>query len=99
MSEQAEKIAEDKKGGVQSALEDLKKAIEADDMDGMKAAMEQVNKEMQTLSAELYAQAKAEAPPAGEGPSEESTGTDEANASSDDDVIDADFEMVDDDKK
>ena len=99
LSEQAEKIAEDKKGGVQSALEDLKKAIEADDMDGMKTAMEQVNKEMQTLSAELYAQAKAEAPPAGEGPSEESTGTDEAEAGSDDDVIDADFEMVDDDKK
>jgi hypothetical protein len=69
--------------------------------------MEAVNTEMQSLSSELYSQAKtagAEGQPGGAEAAggEEAGGTQEGGKASDKDggdVIDADFEMVDDNDK
>ena len=103
LKEQGDKVADDKKAPVEAAIADVKKALEANDADEIKAKMEALNTAMQAVSAEMYAQAKASGGAAGP---EAATGEDpkeEAKESSaqeeEGEVIDADFEMVDDEKK
>jgi len=105
LKDQGDKVPDEKKSGVEAAIEDLKKAIESDSTDEMKAKMEALNTQMQAISADLYAQAAPEGEPGAEGgPTPEGdAGGDEAQAEEkkeeEGEVIDADFEMVDDDKK
>ncbi len=103
LKEQGDKVAEDKKAKVEAALEKTKEAIKSDDAEQIKSAMETLNTEMQAVSADLYADAKKgqPAPDSGEaqaGPSDDKK-EEGAESKKDEDVIDADFEMVDDQKK
>ncbi|MFT3869778.1 MAG: molecular chaperone DnaK [Nibricoccus sp.] len=94
-----DKLPADKKGPIESAIASAKKDLETNDTDKMKAALENLSK----LGAELYAEAQkaqqaagaagAEGPSAG--PAPEGAKKTEKKA----DVVDADFEVVDDDKK
>jgi molecular chaperone DnaK len=105
--EQGDKIAADKKSRVESVIADLKKSITSDDVAEMKAKMESLNTELQAVSADLYSQAKSSrgGQPAGGGAASEGPAGGHAEppkgkpAKDEGDVIDADFEMVDDDKK
>ena len=105
LKEQGDKVAEEKKSAVESAIEDLKTAIKSDDTEQIKAKMEALNTQMQAVSADLYAQAKTDGPgpeAAGGADAQEAgsgAGTEEKKAEDDGEVIDADFEMVDDNKK
>ena len=100
LSDNADKISDDKKKPVESAIESLKEAIKSDDTEAMKSSMELLNAALQPISADLYAQASAEGQQQAGG---EAPGGDAGAASdespSGDDVIDADFEMVDEEKK
>lgn len=102
LKENGDKIADDKKAKVEEAIKDLRAAVEASDVDQMKAKMEELTATMQEVSADLYAHAKnAGAQPGSEagGAGGEAQSESDAKASGgNDDVIDADFEMVDDDK-
>jgi molecular chaperone DnaK len=80
-------IPADAKANVDGPLDELKKAIEANDIPGMKAATDKVAQASQTLGAAMYATAQ-----------QASGGTGAADAEADmaeDDVVDA--EIVDDD--
>jgi molecular chaperone DnaK len=95
LSEQGEKLSDEKKAPATKAVEDLKEALKGDNGDEIKAKLEALNGVMQGLSQELYADATpGEAADGAEAPADESEPKKEAA----DDVIDADFEMVDDDK-
>jgi molecular chaperone DnaK len=109
LKEQGEKVPREKTASVESAVEDLKAAVKSENVEDMKAKMEALNTEMQAVSADLYAQAKAQQDQAaGEGPAagapDESGGAQQGEAADksqkkdEGEVIDADFEMVDDDK-
>ncbi len=105
IKENGDKIAEDKKAKVEEAIKSLRSAIDANDVDQMKARMDEVTAVMQDVSADLYAQAKSssEAQAGGEAPQGEAEPAPESGGSSDDgkqgDVIDADYEMVDEGKE
>jgi molecular chaperone DnaK len=105
LKEQGEKVPDDKKSGVEAAIEELKTAIKSDDTDEMKAKMEVLNTQMQAISADLYSQAGpegeagAEGGPAPEGEAGAGEAPAEEKKEEEGEVIDADFEMVDDDKK
>ncbi len=112
LKEQGEKIDADKKAGVDKALESLRAAIQSGVLADMKSAMEAVNQQMQAVSADLYAKARPEGgatenPGGGSSQADHSDGSasDARNAAAEgqnrggDDVIDADFEMVDNDRK
>jgi len=103
LKEQGEKIAEDKKAKVESAVEELKQTIQSEDADAIKAKLDALNAEMQAVSADLYAQAKTDAPaqeeqPEGDAASGGETPEEKSEEKDEGEVIDADFEMVDDDK-
>ena len=103
LKEQGEKVSDENKVKVQASVDALKEALKGDNDDEIKAKMEALNTEMQAISSELYSQAQAEAPQGEAAPGADAGGpageADAGPAKDDGDVIDADFEMVDDDKK
>ncbi len=100
IKDQGAKMTDDKKKPVEAELAKLKEALKGNDNDAIKAAIESVNTVMQAFTAEMYAQAKP-GNPAGEAGGAEQAGADNGAKAKGgkDDVIDADFEMVDDKKK
>ncbi len=107
IKEQGDKIPSDKKSALEERIKKLRAAIDANNVEDMKSEIEQVNSAMQEISAELYAQAKNTGEAAGAGPDDQSGGDQassgqkeqEAGGAKDGEVIDADFEMVDDEEK
>ncbi len=100
IKENGEKMPSDKKMKVENSLQALKETLKGSDTDAIRKASEALTADMQAVSADLYAQAKqaqggqaagagAPPPPPPDGGAKGSNG----------DVMDADFEMVDDDKK
>jgi molecular chaperone DnaK len=90
LKENEDKIPAEKRAPVEEKIADLKKAIESNNTDDIKAGMEALNNEMQSISQDLYSQAGPEAAAGG------SESADSGDNSGDDDIIDA--EVVDDDK-
>ncbi|MBP7619740.1 MAG: molecular chaperone DnaK [Gemmatimonadales bacterium] len=110
LKENGDKIPADKKARVEEAIKKLRDEVKGEDTDRIRAAMDALNSEMQAISQDLYAQARAQqqargagAAEAGAGPSEGAPGGAPAGATGGaggkDDVIDAEFTMKDDKKK
>jgi molecular chaperone DnaK len=103
LKDSGEKIPAEIKSKFETALTDAKKDLESGDLDKMKASLENLQK----IGAELYqaAQAAGAAPGADAGPAPESSAGSSGASSSGKktekkaDVVDADFEVMDDDKK
>lgn len=94
LEEAGDKVGDDVKAPIETALNELKEVKEGDDVEAIKAKMEALQAASMKLGEALYAQSQgdqAEAGDAGEGQ--------EQGDASDDDVVDADFEEVDEDKK
>jgi molecular chaperone DnaK len=105
LKEQGDKVAADKKSAVEKEIEKVREAIKTNESDAMKAAIESLTQTVQTVSADLYSQARkqpgAEGAEGSAGPaSEPAAGEAEgAGKKAEGDVVDADYEMVDDKKK
>jgi molecular chaperone DnaK len=99
--ESGDKLAAADKQAVESAIEELKKAIERNDTAAMKGGLERLNQAQYKASEAMYRQAQAAqagAAGAGSAPSPEGDAASQPNtASSTGDVIDA--EVVEEDKK
>ena len=90
LKEHGDKVDEETKKGIETALEELKTAMEGEDSEAIKSKTEALATASQKLGEVMYKQAQSEAE-AGD-----------AGAESDqqqDDVVDAEFEEVDDEKK
>ncbi len=101
LKEHGDKVGEDKKAKLESAIGALKDAVKANDAGRMKSGLEDVTSQMQAISTEMYAKAKQQ-PGAGAGagaPPPPSGGEAASEKKEEGDVIDADFTMVDDKKK
>lgn len=85
-----DKVPADQKSEVESAIADAKKALEGTDIDAIKAAGEKLTEASQKLAQIVYSTTD-EATATGNGDSGSAAG-------SSDDVVDADYEVVDDDK-
>ena len=96
LKENGEKIPSDKKMKVENGIQALKDALKGGDADAIKKASDALTADMQAVSADLYAKAKQTPPGAGQPPPPPPPN---AGGKADGDVMDADFEMVDDDKK
>jgi len=83
------------KQSVEEAVTRVREALKGDDNDAVKSAFDALQAKFQEVSSELYKKASAQAEPQ-PGPSEGPAGGAEKK---DSDVVDAEFEMVDEDKK
>ncbi|PLX89724.1 MAG: molecular chaperone DnaK [Desulfuromonas sp.] len=91
LKEHSEKIDSDTKKQIEDALEELKKALEGDSKDEIQQKTEALAQASHKLAEVMYAQAQQEQ---GAG---DATGTGDDKSA--DDVVDAEFEDVEDDKK
>lgn len=94
MTELSDKASPEVKGAVNTALEDAKKALEANDQDKMKSAYAELEKAAHKLSEEAYKRAAASGEAAG---AQAGNGAQGADAGKED-VVDADYEEVRGDK-
>ena len=94
-----EKVDAATRGKVESAIADLRKAMEGQDVEEIKRLSEQLTQSSHKLAEAIYqqqtAQSEQAAGGAGAGAGQQTGG----GAAHDDDVVDADFEEVKDDKK
>ena len=86
MSDLGDKMTPEEKGRVNSKLDDLKKAIEKNDIAGMKAGKAELDKTMQEFGARLYQSAGA----AGANPNAGSQGQ-QTQSQNDNETVDAEF--------
>lgn len=102
LSENAEKIPAETKVPVEKAIADLKEALKGSSITEIQSKQEALNKAMGEITQGMYSQQ----PPAGDGGAGENSAGNESKAAEggsqsagDDTVIDADYTMMDDDKK
>jgi molecular chaperone DnaK len=92
-----DKVSTEEKSAIESAISDLKTALEGSDIEAIKQKTEALTQASQKLAEEMY---KAQSEEQGAGADAAGAGDDD-DASSNrqaDDVEDADYEVVDDDK-
>lgn len=96
LDEYGDKIPEDKKKDIESALEELKEAHKSQDLDRIDTAMEKMNKAWNEVSQDMYkAQQEAQgAEGAGAGQAGPDSSQSSDSSSDADDVEDVDFEEV-----
>ncbi len=100
LAELGEKLSADQKKGVEDAIKDVREKLNGTDSDAIKKATEELQTRFQAISAELYKQAAGQKPGSQPGDSTGSSGSAGSGAAKpDENVVDADFEVVDDDKK
>jgi hypothetical protein len=92
-----DKLDEATKKSVEDAVAKVREAFKGNDNDAVKSAFDDLQAKFQEVSSELYKKASAQAGPQ-RGPSEGPTAGAEGEKK-DSDVVDAEFEMVDEDKK
>ncbi len=93
LEEHGDKLGADEKAKIEDALKAAEEAVKGEDKEDIDAKAEALGTASQKLGEIVYAQAQAEA--GGDAGAQ----TSEGSAAKDDDVVDADFEEVKDDKK
>ena len=93
VSELGDKVAADDKSRIESAIAELKEAVKGDDVENIKAKTTALAQAAMKLGEALYGGAQAAAGEASPG------GEEQKGGGSGDNVVDADFEEVKDDKK
>ena len=99
-----DKVPEDKRKQVEEAIKAVRDAIEANDTDAMKKTYDDLQNKFQEISADLYKQASASTGPmpgaeAGGRPQPQAEPQTDGPRKDQGDVVDAEFEVVDGDKK
>ncbi|MDR2611275.1 MAG: molecular chaperone DnaK [Clostridiales Family XIII bacterium] len=102
------KITDEEKSKVEAAKDELQTALNGTDIDAIKQKTEALTNEFHTLSAKMYQNAQGQGQGPGQTPGAEGFGTGAASANdgagaaaggaADDTVVDADYEVVDDDE-
>ena len=90
LKEFGDKLSDDKKKPIESALEELKKAYESKDLEKIESSLNEINEAWKNASEEMY-KAQAENP---ESQTDEKSSTGGDEKSEGDDVQDVDFEEV-----
>ena len=99
LNEHGDKLAEGEKQPIADAVADLKSALEGEDLEAITAKTQALQQAAAKLGEAIYKSQQAEAGGEAEQPTGEAGGAESAGSESGEDVVDADFEEVDDDKK
>ncbi|ABE52230.1 molecular chaperone DnaK [Methanococcoides burtonii] len=97
LKEAGDVATNEQKEQIEAAIADLKTALEGEDLEAIKSKTEALQESVYKVSAAMYEKAQKEAS-AGAEASEDASGPSSTGSASDDDVVDADYEVVDEDK-
>ncbi len=84
-----DKVTQDERSSIESAITDLETANKSDKVEDIKKNIDKLMKAMEPISKRIYQEASQ---------AEQATGGQKANESPEDDVVDADYKIVDDDE-
>ncbi len=93
LDELKDQVSEDEKTKVEGLVAELRELIAGDDVDAIKAKSDELSNVVQEIGAKIYQQAQAEAQAQQQAGADPNAG---ASDNSDDDTIDADYEVKDD---
>ncbi len=103
LKEHGDKVSEDDRKAIESAIEELKTALTGESTEAIKAAREKVEQSAHKLAEEMYKAtqqaAEGQADPEGAAPPPGADPTGPTEDAGQEGAVDADFEVVDDDKK
>ncbi|MDW7775404.1 MAG: molecular chaperone DnaK [Methanosarcinales archaeon] len=91
LSDLGDKVSEEERTSITEKIVKTREAIASDNTDTIQAAIDELTKEMQKISTKIYEQAAQEQAAAGTEPEHE-------GEAGDDNVVDAEYEVVDEDK-
>ncbi|GJL55188.1 MAG: chaperone protein DnaK [Nitrospirales bacterium] len=97
LSEHGDKVDEEEKAKITTAIADVKTALESGDAEGIKSSMQNLTTASHKLAEEMYKKASADAATSGGAESQtgETSDSDSTASSSDEKIVDAEFEEVD----
>lgn len=93
LQEAGDKATAEEKEQIEAAIKEVEEAVKGDDKDAIDAASQKLSEASSSLAQKMYAEQAAEQQAAGDAGAEAQDG-----AAADDDVVDAEFEEVKDDK-
>ncbi len=96
IKEHGDKISPEDKSKIEADLKDLKEALEKNEIETIKQKTQDLTQSSMKMGEAMYKDQQSSEAPGGEQPKQEENTSENK---SDDDVIDADYEEVDDDKK
>ncbi|MCP4295901.1 MAG: molecular chaperone DnaK [Proteobacteria bacterium] len=100
LTESADKISDEEKSEIESAISDLKSKLETDNHEDIKAAVEALTQSFHKASESIYkaaAEQQGQASEGGAAPGDDpGAGDDQKKKKDDENVVDADFEEIDD---
>ncbi len=100
LRDMGDKVESDKKEEVEKCVQELKEALNGEDVSAIQAASDKLSSTLHELSSKIYEEVQKEQQTAGAGQAhgaqEEGTSS---SAEGGEDVVDADYEVVDDDEK
>ena len=104
LKEHKDIISDEQRKKLEDAIAKVKDALKSENVDAMKTAEEQLTEVWHGVSSDIYAKARektgASAAPGAPAESQPNAGAEaKKSGGKEGDVVDADFEMVDDDKK
>ena len=99
LEEHGDKVGEEDKKAIEDALDEMKKALEGENDDAIKNAMEALQKASHKLAEEMYKEAQAQQGAEQGDPGSQGDAGQPPQGSADEGAVDADFEVVDEDKK
>ena len=99
LEEAADKVEEEEKASIESAIAALEEAVKGDDKDDIEAKTKALTDASANLAQRLYAEQQAQGGAPGAGPDVTDAAADAGSSAQDDSVVDAEFEEVDDNKK
>ena len=94
LEDNGDKVDAETKSAVEEALAEAKTALEGDDVDAINAKAQALTDAAMKMGQQIYEQEQANAAPSGDGAE-----AGEADSSTDEDVVDAEFSEVDEDNK
>ncbi|GJL51249.1 MAG: chaperone protein DnaK [Nitrospirales bacterium] len=97
LSEHGDKVDEEEKSKITTAIADLRAALDSADAELVKTSMQNLTTASHKLAEEMYKKASADAATSGspEGHTEDTNSDDTSSSNSDEKIVDAEFEEVD----
>ena len=99
LAEHGDKIGEEDKKGIEAAIAELRTALEGDDLEDIKAKTEALTQASMKLGEEIYKASQADAEGGATDAQQADAAAKAAEADEGDDVVDVDFEEVDENDK
>jgi molecular chaperone DnaK len=99
LREMGDKISEEQKSSIEAEVKAVRESLESDDVAKIDEAVEKLTKVLYEATSKIYQEAGPAAGEGGQEPPQDGPGAGESSQGGKEKVVDADYEVVDEDKK